>query len=45
MAVLIVFGVIIGLLAAFVLAALRFGVDSRESLDQDPTRTFRVRFV
>ena len=32
-------------LASFGLLADRFGADSRESFDQDPTRTFTVRFV
>lgn len=32
-------------LAGFGLLAARFGFDSRETIDQDPSRTFTPRFV
>ena len=32
-------------LASFGALAYRFGSDSRETIDQDPSRTFTIRFV
>ena len=45
MELIVILSVLFGGLASFGALAYRFGADSRESIDQDPSRTFTVRFV
>ena len=45
MELIIAVSAIFSTLAGFGVLAARFGFDSRETIDQDPSRTFTPRFV